>query len=90
MNGVVRFADRNRPLVALITAVVLVAGVLALRGLPVDAVPDVTNVQVQIVSQAPELAPIEVERYVTIPVERVAADTLPRLREPMVSGSAHP
>ncbi len=76
----VDFADRNRILVGLLVVAVFGAGAIALRGLPVDAVPDVTNVQVQVVSQAPELAPLEVERYVTAPVER-ALSGVPRLRQ---------
>ena len=41
--------------------------------LPIDAVPDVTNIQVQIITSAPALSPVEVEQYVTVPVERAMA-----------------
>ena len=41
--------------------------------LPIDAVPDVTNIQVQIITPAPALSPVEVEQYVTVPVERAMA-----------------
>ena len=41
--------------------------------LPIDAVPDITNVQVQVITAAPALSPVEVEQYVTVPVERAMA-----------------
>ena len=58
------------PLLAVLGVVVLVAvGVQSYRTLPVDAVPDVTNTQVQVLTSAPGLSPVEVERLVTQPVE---------------------
>ena len=55
-------------------------GVRAAVSLPIDAVPDVTNVQVQIITAAPALSPVEVEQYVTVPVERAMAG-LPKSTE---------
>jgi cobalt-zinc-cadmium resistance protein CzcA len=51
-----------------------------LLGLPIDAVPDVTNVQVQVLTNSPGLAPEEVERFITFPVE-TAMSGLPSLEE---------
>ncbi len=51
-----------------------------MRNLPIDAVPDVTNVQVQILTSAPALAPEEVEKFITTPVE-LAMSGLPNLEE---------
>jgi cobalt-zinc-cadmium resistance protein CzcA len=48
-------------------------GVRAAYRLPIDAVPDVTNVQIQIITTAPALSPVEVEQYVSVPVERAMA-----------------
>jgi cobalt-zinc-cadmium resistance protein CzcA len=48
--------------------------------LPIDAVPDVTDVQVQVITSAPALSPLETEQYVTVPVERAMAG-IPRTRE---------
>ena len=56
------------------------AGLYAATRLPVDAVPDVTNNQVQVLTQAPALSPLEVERFVTVPVE-LALKSLPDLVE---------
>ena len=48
-------------------------GLRAAATLPIDAVPDITNVQVQVITTAPALSPVEVEQYVTVPVERAMA-----------------
>ena len=56
------------------------AGVYSLINLPIDAVPDVTNVQVQVLTSAPSLAPLEIERQITFPVE-VAMSGLPNIEE---------
>jgi len=71
---------RNRGLVIVLTLLLMVGGGLAVRDLPIDAVPDVTNVQVQVLTAAPALGPVEVEQFVTTPVELVMSG-LPRLTE---------
>jgi cobalt-zinc-cadmium resistance protein CzcA len=67
---IVRWSLRNRPVVVLAVAVLALLGVRAALSLPVDAVPDITNIQVQVITVAPALSPVEVEQYVTVPVER--------------------
>jgi len=59
---------------------VVALGIDSLGKLPIDAVPDVTNVQVQILTNSPSLAPEEVERFITFPVE-TAMSGLPRIEE---------
>jgi len=71
---------RNRFLVLTLTGLLIGGGLWAVRGLPIDAVPDVTNVQVQVLTSAPALGPEEVERFVTTPVE-LAMSGLPGLTE---------
>ncbi|HKR64274.1 MAG TPA: CusA/CzcA family heavy metal efflux RND transporter [Thermoanaerobaculia bacterium] len=80
INALIRFSVSQRLLVLLMVAMVIGAGVYSLRSLPIDAVPDVTNVQVQVLTAAPSLAPLEVERQITFPVE-VAMSGLPRIEE---------
>lgn len=80
LDAVIRFSTRNVLLVVFVVLVVGSLGVRAMRTLPIDAVPDVTNVQVQVLTTAPELGPLEVERFVTFPVESVMSG-LPRLEE---------
>lgn len=80
INALIRFSVANRLIVLLLTAIVAVAGVYSLIDLPIDAVPDVTNVQVQVLTAAPSLAPLEMERQVTFPVE-IAMSGLPDVTE---------
>ena len=60
---------RNRWFIVLLTAVACALGVWSLNKLPIDAVPDITNNQVQINAVAPALSPIEIEKQVTFPIE---------------------
>jgi heavy metal efflux system protein len=69
INGLIRFSAENRLIVLLLVALMAVGGSYSLINLPIDAVPDVTNVQVQVLTAAPSLAPLEIERQVTFPVE---------------------
>lgn len=70
----------NRLLVIALWVLVAALGVRSLLQLPIDAVPDVTNIQVQILTNSPGLAPEEVERFITFPVE-TAMSGLPRVSE---------
>ena len=69
LSKLIEFSLANRFLVLVGTLLVAVAGFNAAINLPIDAVPDMTNVQVQVVTDAGSLSPVEVERYVTYPVE---------------------
>ena len=69
---------RHRWLVLLATLVMAVVGLYHYRSLPIDAVPDITNVQVQINTEAPGYSPLEAEQRITFPVETAMAG-LPRL-----------
>ena len=80
INAIISFAINQRILVMLLVAIMMGAGLYSLRELPIDAVPDVTNVQVQVLTSAPSLAPLEIERQVTFPVE-TAMSGLPDLVE---------
>jgi heavy metal efflux system protein len=76
----VHAALANRAIVVACAVLVLLLGIDSARRLPIDVVPDVTNVQVQIITSAPALSPIEIEQYVSIPVER-AMSGLPKTSE---------
>ncbi|BDX21030.1 cytochrome-c peroxidase [Polynucleobacter sp. TUM22923] len=69
IEKIVRLSLQQRLLVVIIALVLFIAGLLATKRLSVDAFPDVTNVQVQIASEAPGRSPEEVERFVTVPIE---------------------
>ncbi len=80
INGLIRFAVSQRLLVLLMVLIMAGAGLYSLINLPIDAVPDVTNVQVQVLTAAPSLAPLEIERQITFPLE-VAMSGLPDIEE---------
>lgn len=80
MTAIIDFALNNRVLVILGSFLLAGGGFLAMTKLPVDAVPDVTNVQVQVMTTAPALSPLEVEQFITFPVES-AMSGLPRVSE---------
>ena len=69
INKVIHFSVYNRGIVLLLTAVMAIAGIFAFQTLPIDAVPDITNNQVQINTVIEGLAPEEIERTITYPVE---------------------
>ncbi|PZR14908.1 MAG: CusA/CzcA family heavy metal efflux RND transporter [Archangium gephyra] len=73
LSAVVRWSLHNRAIVLISTVLFVAIGLRAALSLPVDAVPDITNVQVQVITTAPALSPVEVEQYVTVPVERSMA-----------------
>jgi heavy metal efflux system protein len=62
-------ALRNRVMVLALVLLIVAAGAVAVRTIPIDAFPDVTNVQVEVMCGAPGLSPLEIERFVTYPVE---------------------
>ena len=66
---IVRFSLRKKVIVVLATLLLLVGGIYSMLTLPIDAVPDITNNQVQIVTVSPTLAPQEVEQLITQPIE---------------------
>ena len=80
LDRVVALALRNKALVLIGMLLVVALGGRSALQLPIDAVPDVTNVQVQILTDSPGLSPLEVERFVTWPVETSMAG-LPKTEE---------
>ncbi|MBJ7415741.1 MAG: CusA/CzcA family heavy metal efflux RND transporter [Niveispirillum sp.] len=73
IEPILSFAIRRRVLVVLLVAVLAAFGARSLLNLPIDAVPDITNNQIQITTLAPALSPFEVEQQVTYPVETALA-----------------
>src|SRR5512134_263118 len=80
LRRLVDWSLENRPLVLMAAVLLVIGGGYSLTRLPIDAVPDVTNVQVQVLTKAPALGPVEMEQFVTYPVE-AAMNGLPRLVE---------
>ena len=80
LGSLVAWAVRRRGVVLVVSAIVVVTALATLRKLAIDAVPDVTNVQVTVITSSPGLSPAEVESYLTFPVE-MAMNGLPELDE---------
>ncbi|MBL1150237.1 MAG: efflux RND transporter permease subunit [Armatimonadetes bacterium] len=80
IEGLIRFSIRQRAFVLIAALALVVYGVQSALRLPVDAVPDITNKQVQINAKIAALGPEEMERQVTFPIE-LAMASLPRLKE---------
>ena len=78
MEALIRLSIRQRWLVLMLVLGFAAIGAVSLVKLPIDAVPDITNVQVQVNTEAPGLSPLEVEQRVGFPVE-TALGGLPRL-----------
>lgn len=80
IGKLIDLALENRFIVILTSLLLVVVGFWAMTVLPVDAVPDVTNVQVQVMTTAPALGPEETERFITFPVE-TAMSGIPKVEE---------
>jgi len=80
LEKIIAFSIKNKFIIALMTLALVVWGVWSATKLPIDAVPDITNNQVQIITVCPTLAGQEVEQLVTYPIEQSIAN-LPDLEE---------
>ncbi|OAV45274.1 CusA/CzcA family heavy metal efflux RND transporter [Lewinella sp. 4G2] len=68
-DKLIAYSVRNKLVVGLFVLALIVWGVFSLRQIPIDAVPDITNNQVQVITSSPTLATQEVEQFITTPVE---------------------
>ena len=80
LTKIIEYSIRLRVMMVVLLAAVLAAGGWAAKTLPIDAVPDVSTVQVSVLTEAPGLSPVEVERTVTFPLE-AALNGMPNLVE---------
>ncbi|WP_111707528.1 CusA/CzcA family heavy metal efflux RND transporter [Lutibacter citreus] len=80
INRIIEYSINNKMVIALFTLALIIAGVYSIKNVPVDAVPDITNNQVQIITQAPNLGTEDIEQFITYPVE-LAVSNLPDVEE---------
>ena len=80
ISAIINFSIRNKLLVGLLLAGLVAWGVFSAASLPLDAIPDVTNNQVQVITQSPALAAQEVEQLITVPLE-LQLRTIPGVTE---------
>src|SRR5262245_21397508 len=73
LERILRFSLRHRFAVMLLALALVVLGIWSYQQLPIDAVPDITNVQVQVNAEAPGFSPLEAEQRITVPLETAMA-----------------
>src|SRR3990170_8295658 len=69
IDKLIHFALRNKFLIMAAVFILIAFGIYAFEKLPIDAFPDVTSIQVQVISKSPGMSPVEVEQLVTFPLE---------------------
>lgn len=80
LDKVIHFSIKNKIIIGLFTLALIIWGGYSVTKLPIDAVPDITNNQVQIITVSPSLAAEDIERLVTFPVEQTMAN-IPGIEE---------
>lgn len=80
LDKIIHFSINNKFIVGLFTLALVLVGVYNVSRLPIDALPDITNNQVQVITTAPTLATQEVEQFITYPIEQTMK-TIPKIVE---------
>ncbi len=80
LDKVIYFSIKNKIAIMLLTLALVVWGIYSVTQLPIDAVPDITDNQVQIITNSPSLAAQDIERLITFPIEQTMA-TIPDIKE---------
>ncbi|MFV0573640.1 MAG: CusA/CzcA family heavy metal efflux RND transporter [Xanthomarina gelatinilytica] len=80
INKIIDFSINNKFIIGLLTLTIIGTGIWSMTKVPIDAVPDITNNQVQVITQAPNLGPEDIEQIITYPIE-IAMSNLPEVTE---------
>jgi cobalt-zinc-cadmium resistance protein CzcA len=80
LNKIIEFSVKNKLIIALFTFALIGFGIYNVQKLPIDAVPDITNNQVQVITIAPSFGATDIERLITFPIEQVNTN-IPGLKE---------
>ena len=80
IHSIITFSIRNKLVVGLFVLGLIFWGGYSLRQLPIDALPDITSNQVQVITQSPALATSEVEKFITYPLE-ISLRTIPNVKD---------
>ncbi|MBC7417606.1 MAG: efflux RND transporter permease subunit, partial [Pedobacter sp.] len=80
LNNIIKFSIKNKLVIAVFTFLLMVWGAWSVTQLSIDAVPDITNNQVQILTSSPSNGAEDIERFVTFPVEQTMS-TIPGIEE---------
>lgn len=74
LNKIISFSVRNKLIIGLMTMALVLYGIYETTRLPIDAVPDITNNQVQVITMAPSYGATDIERLITFPIEQANAN----------------
>ena len=80
INKIIAFSIKQKLIIGFLVLILILLGIYSAIKLPIDAVPDITNNQIQIITSSPTLSATEVERFITYPVE-IAMKSLPDIIE---------
>ncbi|MGB5990526.1 MAG: efflux RND transporter permease subunit, partial [Marinifilaceae bacterium] len=80
IDKIISLSIKNKMMVSMFTIALILGGLWAIKTVPIDAQPDITNNQVQVITTAPKLGTEDIEQFVTYPVE-VALANLPGVSE---------
>lgn len=80
IDKIIAYSIQNKLIIGLFTISIICAGIWSMTKVPIDAVPDITNNQVQIITQAPNLGTVDIEQFVTYPIE-IAMANMPGVKE---------
>jgi cobalt-zinc-cadmium resistance protein CzcA len=80
LDSIIRYSIQNKLIIGLLTLALIIWGGYSVTRLPIDALPDITNNQVQVITQSPALSAPDVERLISFPIEQTMAN-LPNLLE---------
>jgi len=80
LNKIIDFSIRNKLIIGLFTLALIIGGIFSLMKLPIDAVPDITNNQVLVITVSPGLGAPDVERLITVPIEQETRN-IPGIKE---------
>lgn len=80
LDKIIHYSIKNKLIIGLFTLGLVIWGSYSLMKLPIDAVPDITNNQVQVITSAPSQSALDIERLVTFPIEQTMA-TVPNIQE---------
>jgi len=80
LNRIIEFSVKNKLVIGIFTIGLIIWGIMSLKSLPIDAVPDITNNQVQVITVSPSLATQEIEQFISYPIEQTMS-TIPEIQE---------
>jgi len=80
LSSIIHFSVRNKLIIGLFTIALVIWGTISFKNLPIDAIPDITSNQVQVITVSPSLAAPDVERLITFPVEQFNSN-IPGIKE---------